>query len=400
MKRLNTQHRMMLLALGGLYPDNYTDNIRRRLKDRDGETIEIADLGSGSGDWISDMAKEFPHARGIGIDLAPSMPIGVAPNVSFETRDVTKGMAEHDDKYDMVHTRSIANGISDYPAFIATMARMLKPGGILMLMEGHLQVYDEELNIMQSTSGIPRLLAEIVARQASPNNLGINKIGDRLEFWMQEHGEFTDIRTHAVYVPIGWSGSPEHCKEPVAAGRLMMENMQNFAGAWHPMFISMGVPEVDIDQWVSEARRQLENPGALRAYTKWSMFGFAGVLDKCNTWIGTEDTAGKVIIYNTKQCGGQISFHRPFLVLPITVMNALRAAKATASTSRAFFATRAASTVSGVPPIRSSTSAVPLANVEAQWSGLSAEEQVEVHRELEELQKRDWKTLSIDEKKA
>ncbi|QRW03825.1 cytochrome C oxidase polypeptide IV [Ceratobasidium sp. AG-Ba] len=33
-------------------------------------------------------------------------------------------------------------------------------------------------------------------------------------------------------------------------------------------------------------------------------------------------------------------------------------------------------------------------------SGLSAEEQVEVHRELEELQKRDWKTLSIDEKKA
>ncbi|KAG8679867.1 Cytochrome c oxidase subunit 5A, partial [Ceratobasidium sp. 395] len=81
-------------------------------------------------------------------------------------------------------------------------------------------------------------------------------------------------------------------------------------------------------------------------------------------------------------------------------MNALRAAKATASTTRAFFAARAASTVSGAPPIRSSTSAVPLANVEAQWSGLSADEQVEVHRELEELQKRDWKTLSIDEKKA
>ncbi|QRV74923.1 cytochrome C oxidase polypeptide IV [Ceratobasidium sp. AG-Ba] len=81
-------------------------------------------------------------------------------------------------------------------------------------------------------------------------------------------------------------------------------------------------------------------------------------------------------------------------------MNALRASKATTSASRALFAVRAASTSVGASPIRSSTSAVPLANVEAQWSGLSAEEQVEVHRELEELQKRDWKTLSIDEKKA
>ncbi|KAG8739609.1 hypothetical protein FRC12_016260 [Ceratobasidium sp. 428] len=271
MKRLNIQHRMMLLALGGLYPDNYTDSIRRRLKDREGETIEIADLGSGSGDWISDMAKEFPHARGVGIDLAPSMPIGVASNVRFETRDVTKGMAEHDGKYDMVHARSVANGISDYPVFIAAMARMLKPGGILMLVEGYLQVYDEELNVMQPTGGIPRLLGEIVARQASPNNLGINRIGGKLEPWMREHGGFMDIRAHDLYIPLGWSGSPEHCKEPVAAGRLMMENMENFAGAWHPMFISMGVPEVDIDQWVSEARKQLENPEALKAYTKWSV---------------------------------------------------------------------------------------------------------------------------------
>lgn len=79
-------------------------------------------------------------------------------------------------------------------------------------------------------------------------------------------------------------------------------------------------------------------------------------------------------------------------------MNALRASKATVSASRAFLVARAASTTAS--PIRSSNSAVPLANVEAQWNSLSAEEQVDVHRELEELQKRDWKTLSIDEKKA
>ncbi|KII88273.1 hypothetical protein PLICRDRAFT_41432 [Plicaturopsis crispa FD-325 SS-3] len=48
----------------------------------------------------------------------------------------------------------------------------------------------------------------------------------------------------------------------------------------------------------------------------------------------------------------------------------------------------------------SSTSAIPLSNVEAQWEKLSNEERSTVHQQLEELQKKDWKLLSIDEKKA
>ncbi|KAG8715886.1 hypothetical protein FRC08_010061 [Ceratobasidium sp. 394] len=269
MKRLETQHRMTRLALGGLYPDNYTQAIRGRLAHRDGETIEIADLGSGSGDWISDMAKEFPHVQAVGIDLAPSTPNGVAPNVRFETRDVTKDMAEYSGKFDMIHTRSIANGISDYPAYLVAMSQMLKPGGILMLLEGFLCIYDEGLNVMQPTGGVAKLMFEVVARQASPNGVGINRIGDRLEGWMRENGGFKDIQTHAIYVPVGWSGSPDLCKEPIAAGRLMMDNMKTFMGAWNPLFISTGVPEAEANLWVSEARKQLEDPDALRAYAKW-----------------------------------------------------------------------------------------------------------------------------------
>lgn len=34
------------------------------------------------------------------------------------------------------------------------------------------------------------------------------------------------------------------------------------------------------------------------------------------------------------------------------------------------------------------------------WERLSADEQLAVHQQLEELQKKDWKSLSIDEKKA
>jgi len=48
----------------------------------------------------------------------------------------------------------------------------------------------------------------------------------------------------------------------------------------------------------------------------------------------------------------------------------------------------------------SSQSIIPLSNVEAQWEMMSNEEQITVHQQLEQLQRKDWKELSIDEKKA
>lgn len=41
-----------------------------------------------------------------------------------------------------------------------------------------------------------------------------------------------------------------------------------------------------------------------------------------------------------------------------------------------------------------------LPNIEARWKDLSMEQQYGVFRQLEELQRKDWKELSIDEKKA
>lgn len=45
---------------------------------------------------------------------------------------------------------------------------------------------------------------------------------------------------------------------------------QEFIEAWSPLFLSMGVPEAEVNTWVVEAKEQLANPDKLRAYTKWS----------------------------------------------------------------------------------------------------------------------------------
>jgi cytochrome c oxidase subunit 4 len=94
-------------------------------------------------------------------------------------------------------------------------------------------------------------------------------------------------------------------------------------------------------------------------------------------------------------------------------MQALRLARPTAAPLRRSLITRSlvttasphltAATASASSPTtsaKSQQSIIPLSNVEAQWEKLSKEDQLTVHEQLEALQKKDWKTLSIDEKKA
>ena len=45
-------------------------------------------------------------------------------------------------------------------------------------------------------------------------------------------------------------------------------------------------------------------------------------------------------------------------------------------------------------------SPIPLSNVEAHWEKLNSEQKVTLHEQLELLQRKDWKELSLDEQKA
>ncbi|KZT09684.1 cytochrome c oxidase subunit IV [Laetiporus sulphureus 93-53] len=67
---------------------------------------------------------------------------------------------------------------------------------------------------------------------------------------------------------------------------------------------------------------------------------------------------------------------------------------------RSIAATANAPNTAASPAASAPSSAISLSNVEAQWEHFSPDEQLTVHQQLEEIQKKDWKTLSIDEKKA
>ncbi|GHJ86173.1 hypothetical protein NliqN6_2575 [Naganishia liquefaciens] len=69
------------------------------------------------------------------------------------------------------------------------------------------------------------------------------------------------------------------------------------------------------------------------------------------------------------------------------------------------FASTTAAPAPSAQPIKvlhstNNASGAILGNIEATWTKLPKEEQYEVYRTLEEVQKKDWKQLSVDEKKA
>jgi len=84
------------------------------------------------------------------------------------------------------------------------------------------------------------------------------------------------------------------------------------------------------------------------------------------------------------------------------MQSAVRLARPRANIYRQF--TRSIAAAANASPISSPSSSteavIPLSNVEAQWEKLSTDEQLTVHQQLEEIQKKDWKTLSLTEKKA
>ncbi|KIO32981.1 hypothetical protein M407DRAFT_18137 [Tulasnella calospora MUT 4182] len=73
--RLDIQHEMLKHKLGGLYPREVASDVRRmmsRQRSEDDPPPAALDIGTGSGSWAIDMARQFPNAEITGMDIVPA----------------------------------------------------------------------------------------------------------------------------------------------------------------------------------------------------------------------------------------------------------------------------------------------------------------------------------------
>ena len=135
MARLIEQDRLVTRHLGGLFPP-----------EMDPSTLhQVIDLACGPGSWIMDVAFAYPDAELIGVDISKTMieyarafaRVQHLDNALFLVMDVLKPLDFEDDSFDMVNARFLTGFMSpgDWPVLLQECRRILRPGGILRLLE-------------------------------------------------------------------------------------------------------------------------------------------------------------------------------------------------------------------------------------------------------------------------
>jgi hypothetical protein len=77
--RLDKQHEMFKKIMGA-YPQPMAEVMA---DDTPGETKFVLDLGCGSGSWILDVARDFPHCQAVAVDLVPMQSVDMPPNCRY-----------------------------------------------------------------------------------------------------------------------------------------------------------------------------------------------------------------------------------------------------------------------------------------------------------------------------
>lgn len=208
--RLDIQHEMLKTARNGLF--FAADDVRRALAPRKDSEPQpaVLDIGSGSGLWMVDMAKMFPHADIVGVDLAPAnLSKTPPPNCRFECDDVNLGVLHYKDAFDVVQVSCVSQGIANYRKMQDEIVEVLRPGGVFLAVDGDMDLWDENQQLVPlKAEGEPgftwmsRFVCAIrdAMRARGPGVDDYVKIYD----WLQEQGPvWQSTGRERIFTPIG-----------------------------------------------------------------------------------------------------------------------------------------------------------------------------------------------------
>ncbi|CEL56813.1 hypothetical protein RSOLAG1IB_08115 [Rhizoctonia solani AG-1 IB] len=261
MGRLNDQFQAMKLILGS----NYTAPLPK-LNSGKGPR-DILDVASGSGMWVMEIAREFPAAQVIGMDISkPGLLAQDAPtNASFIIADATRRFPFEDTSFDVVQMR-IAPSISERTQVYQEIHRVLRPGGIIQLVEVWPQV--------SQMGRRPPALDEIDRSTALIGHV-YNK--DENRCWLDKDGKpaywsiadqiadsirqapsmWVNINDKKISIPVGVWAVDEVGQ---AAGRLMQRQTVELYSGLRPDLIDYGgMTEDEVDDVIARLAKELED---------------------------------------------------------------------------------------------------------------------------------------------
>ncbi|PIL24243.1 hypothetical protein GSI_13996 [Ganoderma sinense ZZ0214-1] len=288
-RRLDLQHQIITLALGGLYPA--PNLVRKALAPRPGKAPAILDVGTGSGSWSAmcdqiflqklthstcraiDMAMQFPHCSVVGVDLAPPrvdgcviiyLFEGISPTVSVQRSSAqlsaNLGFSHYRESFDVIHARSISPGIRDFPQLLEEFAQALRPGGVVLLGDGEMQLYDEhQVPLAYAEQGTPGFSwttrVFFAAYNAMKNRGGSIDSSVMSPTWLRAIDAFTDVGWHKIFIPIGpWRYADQR---ECALTEMLRDDCLRYISGMAPLLLSEGYLPESVEMMQREAAVEL-----------------------------------------------------------------------------------------------------------------------------------------------
>ncbi|EJU04582.1 S-adenosyl-L-methionine-dependent methyltransferase, partial [Dacryopinax primogenitus] len=272
--RLDTQHVMLLTALDGqLYPDR--KRVEAALAPTPDHVRQILDVGSGAGVWTIQMAYRYPHAEVIGVDLV--LPAGDRPppdNCRFEADDVSLGMSHYQSMFDLVHCRAISHGVPDMEAFLDDIADTVRPGGVIILVDGMMQLFREDKSLMDASESYFQKVLFHGYNALKARGSGVDTCL-LLRRMMENNPKLKNLGYKEIFIPIGsWydgDGTLEDRRKWHEMGELLRHDCHGFANALRPLLLGEGYKQEWVDEWLAEAHRELDE-NRIRGWAVWVYF--------------------------------------------------------------------------------------------------------------------------------
>ncbi|KAG8953824.1 hypothetical protein FRC04_001454 [Tulasnella sp. 424] len=269
--RLDLHHSMFTAALDGLFPPPATDAIHNALRVREGYAQPaVLDVGTGSGAWCIDMAKAFPDAAVIGMDLVPVKSSSVPPaSCRFDVGNADTDLAKmyKAESFNFIHARSMMQGVKDFPSFIRNIQRMLRPGGVSVIMDGPLTTWDEDRqSIEYKEEGQPGFswfrktlyhMREVLITR-NPNVELIYSLPDCVRDMGDDIWE--KVETFYLFIPVGNFDSPTISPSERLGGKLLAENFSRLPDSIRPMLLSSSLTPEGVDRLAAGLRAELKEP--------------------------------------------------------------------------------------------------------------------------------------------
>jgi len=247
-QRQHGQHVLLRLLLGS----NYLGSVHRVLRPGAQRQRRVCDLGTGTGEWVIEMAHEFPHVRFDGLDIVPIATRRPPDNVWFEMADINAPLRYDNGAFDVVHARSISMAVYDYSGMVDQVARVLRPGGLFLACEwgrsAAMRGNRDPAIYAPYTYAFYHTVNDTLA------SIGILPLASRLEGEVLRSGHFDRIRSRVHEMPIGDWPANDHFKMLGVAFRNVLTM---YAASMRVMMLDAGRHRQEVDMLVGGFIREL-----------------------------------------------------------------------------------------------------------------------------------------------